>query len=302
MLIRFRRTTKRNIIAAAAAFILLIGISIAAYLVVSSQAHSKYEQELKNLQDKLEIGSREVYEATRDIMRGEILDTDNLKRSNVQNSMPNDCFFTQQQIGNVAIMDINQGTHLLKSMAVTPLKNDSVREFETSVVKLNNNLEAQDYVDIRLFLPNGEDYVVLSKKCIRFDLLSEEQDNCYFWMDEAEILNFSSALVDAYLYPGALLYTVKYIDPLLQEESSVSYVPSLATMTLMKEHPEILSEAEASLTEEKRKNLEDRLADSINRDVAEIQWNGIKGEQKYQVKEDESNNQDIYTDIQELEP
>ena len=82
----------------------------------------------------------------------------------------------------------------------------------------------------------------------------------------------SSAIVDAYLYSGAYLYCTKYIEPTLQEASIVNYQPSLASQELIQNNPNIVEVAEKALSQTLRKELENRLANSIDLKVGEISW------------------------------
>lgn len=118
--------------------------------------------------------------------------------------------------------------------------------------------------------PNGESYVVLSKKTMKGYLPGTP--TCYFWMTEEELLRMSAAIVDAGLYSGSTLFLTKYIEPNIQEASVVNYIPSLSVLSLLEDDPNILESTVQELSWEVRKELENRLADSLSSDVSVISW------------------------------
>lgn len=99
-----------------------------------------------------------------------------------------------------------------------------------------------------------------------------DSQNCFLWLNEEEILRMSSAIVDAYLYSGARIYTTKYIEPNVQEASKVTYEPSVSTLLLIEKDPNIVNTAANSLSKQVRKAMENRLAQSMNTKVEEIDW------------------------------
>ena len=68
------------------------------------------------------------------------------------------------------------------------------------------------------------------------------------------------------------MYCTKYIEPTLQEASIVNYQPSLASQELIQSNPNIVEVAETALSKTLRKELENRLANSIDLNVGEISW------------------------------
>ena len=68
-------------------------------------------------------------------------------------------------------------------------------------------LMAGEYVDVRISFPNGEDYVVLSKKCVEAPMT----DVLVLEVSEDEILMLESARADMNQYRDCHIYAVKYI-------------------------------------------------------------------------------------------
>ncbi len=215
-----------------------------------------------------------VYIAKENITSGQEITTSMLQEIQVKSDTLANYYCTLDCLGQIAIVDIPQGMAVLQNMICTQEMKEEQREVECEIIALSDHLTENDYVDVRIMMPNGEDYIVLAKKSVHDLMVSEEnqEERCYLWMSEDEILYYSAAIVDAYLYPGASLYTTKYIEPMIQKESIITYVPSLGTITMMRENPNIIQEAIKYLKEDHRKQLENRLTDYLNKDIREVLW------------------------------
>ncbi|GGA04934.1 hypothetical protein GCM10008018_58530 [Paenibacillus marchantiophytorum] len=137
-----------------------------------------------------------------------------------------------------------------------PLAAD-VRKEETEYIKLPLRAEkGQTTVDIRVVFPNGEDYVVISKKKLNdFDL---DKQQAFFTDNEEEALMLQSALVDAYIN-NAELYMKAYVEPEMQAAPIANYLPNLDVISLLKSDPMIVDRAKWGLVDRLRKSLDDRL-------------------------------------------
>jgi len=131
---------------------------------------------------------------------------------------------------------------------------DDARIQEYSAVRLPQKLEKNDSVDVRVMFPNGLDYVILSKKAVR-DLQRDESgagNLVWFTMTEEELLRMSSAVVDAFLHPGTILYAVTYVAPDIQAAAVCTYPVNPYVQELMRLNPNILSKAATELGQTSR--------------------------------------------------
>ncbi len=273
---RVRRSTKKRIIQIIAGTIFILVVLFGTYYFIIHKMQTDFELEKQELLAERDANKRYVYIAKDAIRAGTILTEEYFEQVYAYAGMGSDFYMNIEDMGKVLLLDIPQGTQMLKSMVSKQLEAKGMREVECDVIGLNNNLADGDYVDIRLALPNGEDYIVLAKKSIH-DLNRDESTQqlngiCYLWLTEEEILYLSASIVDAYLYQGAILYTTKYIEPSIQEASVVTYVPSLASIELINQDANILDKAKSELKENLRKSLENRLAEYLNTNVSEIVW------------------------------
>ncbi len=132
---------------------------------------------------------------------------------------------------------------------------DDARIQEYSVIRLPRLLEANQTVDVRVMFPNGLDYVVLAKKSIR-DLQRDETgagNLVRFTVNEEELLRMSSAIVDAFLHPGTVMYAVAYVAPDIQEAAACTYPPNNYVQDLILANPNIITHAVSELEKASRK-------------------------------------------------
>lgn len=140
---------------------------------------------------------------------------------------------------------------------------DDVRATEYATIELPSKLKVNDYVDVRIQFPNGEDYIVFSKKKV------VDVQGVTLWLenDEAEILSMSSALVDAFLQEGKL-YAITYVDGEMQEKSEITYPVNAAVRDLISRDPNIVNIAKLNLETQNRASLENNLR-ALDQSVAE---------------------------------
>lgn len=130
-----------------------------------------------------------------------------------------------------------------KERSVSIIKNSSYRMGEYNMLVLPTKLMAGEYIDIRLQLPTGEDFIVISKKYV------EDTNATTVWlkMSEEEILTLNSAIVEAYIIKGAKLYATTYVVPGEQEESSITYIPAQGVRELIGNDPNVVADAKEYL-------------------------------------------------------
>lgn len=141
---------------------------------------------------------------------------------------------------------------ILTKYAVAPedgLPSNDLRKEQYNMIVLPSNLQSEQTIDIRLRLPSGLDYIVLSKKKVTIPQASGESSTSTIELNvtEGEILTMSAAIVDAYKISGSKLYAIKYTEPGLQEKASETYIPSEETLNLVNEDSNIVKEAKNAL-------------------------------------------------------
>lgn len=207
----------------------------------------------------MEYKSKEVrvYQAKEHILAGSVLTPDNVLERTVVSDQSSNYYMTSENIGNVALVDMKEGTWIYKDMLRKDTIPDNIREVEYSTFFIGNNVNQNDYFDLHIQYPNGEDYIVLSKSLIK--RIDQTNQYLYLWLSPEEIFNISGAIVDCYLNEGGRLYSVKYIEPTIQKASFLTYTPNTDIINLMKRDPNIVNTAINALNEQVRMELEERL-------------------------------------------
>ena len=124
------------------------------------------------------------------------------------------------------------------------VQND-VRKQEYNMLVLPMDLQTGDYIDVRLMLPSGQDYIVVAKKEVEIPEISgvDAEDTIWINLSEDEILHMSCAIIDAYQVKGAKIYVTKYTEAGMQEAATPTYPINGSTSALLQNNPNILEKA-----------------------------------------------------------
>ncbi len=124
------------------------------------------------------------------------------------------------------------------------VQND-VRKQEYNMLVLPMDLQTGDYIDVRIMLPSGQDYIVVAKKEVEIPEISgvNSEDTIWINLSEDEILHMSCAIIDAYQVKGAKIYATKYTEAGMQEAATPTYPINGSTSALLQNNPNILEKA-----------------------------------------------------------
>lgn len=170
--------------------------------------------------------------------------------------------------GLKAKVDLHAGTILTSDLTYEDeIVAADVRKQEYNIISLPTQLQTGEFVDIRLTLPNGQDYIVVSHKQVEIPTINGIDSEKCIWMQlsEVEILNMSSAIIEAYKMNGGKLYATRYVEPGIQEAAKVTYLPSGDVLALMMRDPNAVAEAKNALYARYRNGDESKVVrDPIN--------------------------------------
>ena len=124
-----------------------------------------------------------------------------------------------------------------------------LRRQEYSVILITSQIATGDYIDIRLRMPDGTDYIVASHKEVEIPVIGEmdSPNTISIQVTEDEIVTISNAIVESYMMPGSMLYATRYVEPGLQEEATPTYLPSQKVKTLIDQNPNVTEVAKREL-------------------------------------------------------
>lgn len=260
---------------------LVISCTVVGFLYMRhAKIASNYEAKITELERVFSEETRQVARVVGDIYAGDSFDIDKVEMVAVPGAVcPENAVTSLSELdGRVAKLDMKTNTPILKSMLTEENIAKNAREVELNMLLLPSNLTGKHYMDIRINFPTGEDYVVISKKKVRELFLKE--NTVWVWLSEREILELSSAIIDAYLREGSKLYCVTYIDPMFQEESTPNYPENLYVLDLIKKDPNIINRATDAMAADIRMMLENNLNGLAKDDADKIKGNILNEKSK----------------------
>lgn len=183
----------------------------------------------------------------------------------------------------IAKIDLSAGTVLTQGMLLgidEETITADLREQEYNMITLPTHLTEGDFIDIRLQLPNGGDYIVISKKKV----LKCNASTIWLNMYEEEIELMSNAIIEYYIMAGSKLYATTYVDAGNQAAAVGTYVPNSTIYNLIKSNPNITKLINSdryseALTNIRNSNINTALNQYSDSAIANIEQN-IKEEMK----------------------
>ena len=178
-----------------------------------------------------------------------------------------------QNVPVLAKVAMNKNTVMTANLVVQAdeVVTDDTRQQEYNMVVLPIDLMTDDYVDIRLMTPSGQDFIVVSKARVT---IPTNEDGTYVTdtmrvnLREDEILSMSSAIVEAYGLLGSKLYATKYTEAGMQSAAAPTYTPNAAVTAQIDNNPNIVEKAKEELktrySDSAKKTRNDYLQSIIN--------------------------------------
>ena len=240
-----QRKSRNSFILGVLIAVLVMGAIVAVLLLKIKDMQAKEDNRLANL--------IKVYALNTDVKSGDTLDASMLVQVETdKNAAPTDAIKgTALTENSVAKIDLSKGMILTASMVAesdNPITSD-LRLQEYNMLRLESQIAQDDYIDVRLRLPNGLDYIVVSKKRVEIPQINgvDSENTIWIKLTEDETLAMSNAIVEAYKLEGAVLYTAKYVEPGTQEKATPTYIPSAEVVNLITQNPNVVQEAKTAI-------------------------------------------------------
>ena len=235
----------------------------------------------KEAEQEREGSQLSAYVLQRDLRSGESISVSDLKKVEVPvDSIPVDYLNPADLSDNtITKIALARGTVVSKTMLTSSDEKitSDIRLQEYNMLILPVYLDPGEYIDVRLTLPNGQDYIVISKKRV-IDVM---EHTIWLELSEVEIQTMTSAIVETYIMTGSNLYVNKYVEPGIQQDATPTYPVNKAVLEQIESNPNIAQEARNALRGEY--NSEQR----NNRLNSEIESYGdsAKGNVETKIKE-----------------
>lgn len=195
-------------------------------------------------------------------------------------------FIDLNNVPLIAKVDLKANTVIttdLISKSDNVLTND-VRKQEYNMLVLPTDLQTGDYIDVRLMMPSGQDYIVVSKKEVEIPVIGsvDSEDTIWINLREDETLHMSNAIVEAYRVTGSKLYVTKYTEAGMQDAATPTYPINQEVAALIERDPNVLSKALEELKNRYNASLRN---DYINKEINNA---GEEGQANVETKMEES--------------
>lgn len=186
-----------------------------------------------------------------DVKSGDVITEDDIEIKVIETNVGKTSIATLNDINlkenktAVAKIDLPKGTGLLTNM-MTPsdqVLTSSTRLQEYNMITLPTDLTEGDFIDVRIMLPTGQDYIVVSKKSV----VEATERVLKIELREEEIITMSNAIVEAYYMTGSKLYVTKYVEPGIQTIATPTYPVEHNVSVLIGNNPNVLAEAKTAL-------------------------------------------------------
>lgn len=227
-----------------------------------------YNQQISNLKQQLDdIGQlTPAYIVAVDVPKNKKIDISDLKQVYVQQKIAQISITNPSEIkGKFYRIDLKAGTLLLKNLVVDDPIKDNERLYDVVLDEIPIGLNKNDYVDIRVSMPFGEDFIAMSKKRV-YDIYG---NILKLKVDEKDLHVYNSMLIDKILYPGTRIYAVTYVEPGTQKAALDYYPVSRNVFSVLVSDPNLLEKVKQDMIS-KRGSLESSLKSAINPQIAEI--------------------------------
>lgn len=251
---------------------------------------------------------------------GQVLTAEAITPITVPSSLVGEAYITDtsQIIGKYCKVNIVPGTPITGDLLMSEWFDDTLRDVDITVNSRVVGMRVGDYVDIRITLPFGEDYVIFPHKRIQY--IGDRSIKVY--LNEEEWHLWQSATVDYYLNSqyGCRIYLTKYIEPGVQQAAVSYYAPSDRVYEIMRKDPNVVTEAltQMGVLHNNRGDLDELFNEFVDetRDTTQTQGGLLSGGRSswssdvltdYRTKQqtDEANKQgdeeDTYTEGEEVQ-
>lgn len=215
--------------------------------------------EIQQLQDRLtQIGELvPAFTVNADVSAGKKIEETDLTQIEVPISMSTNLVSDLNElVGKYYRMDISAGTALSRDMIWDIELTDDLRLFDLVLHTIPIGIKEGSYVDVRITLPMGEDFIAMSHKRV----YGVNGGVLKVVVTEKDILTYNSMLIDSLIYPGTQLYAVEYVEAGIQKPADVYYPISKNVVAIAQRNPNLLEAIKSDILQ-RRGDLEESLSD-----------------------------------------
>jgi len=198
------------------------------------------ETELNNVKQTLNnIGELvTVYTVASDMKMGKKIEETDLVPIQVPSTMANNMVKDMTEVvGKHYKVDVKGGSPLTYDMVFEDELRDDMRLLDVVLHVVPVGLKVGSYVDVRISLPLGEDFIAMAHKKV----YGVNGSVLKLAVSEEDIHAYNSMLVDSVLYPGTSIYAVEYVQAGAQKPADTYYPVSKNVLAVVQKDPNLIS-------------------------------------------------------------
>lgn len=246
------------------ACVLLVVLNVFQFIFwrhTNAESAEKYVAEIANLNATI-AGYGDavtVWTVTDAVKPGDEITEDKLQSLTMYTSLLTEQYVqnTSDIIGKYFKIAINPGTPIFFDSVMDEELDDTMRDIDVVLDRMPVGLAEGDYIDIRITMPYGDDYIVIPHKRV----YQINEGSIKLHLTELEWNTYLGALVDYYLNQqyGCTIYADKYVEPGLQQSAVNYYAVPSNIAALLQKNPNIIDKDEAASLNEWRQSLDSLL-------------------------------------------
>ena len=246
------------------ACVVLVGLNIFQFVFwkhTNAESAEKYVAEIANLNATI-AGYGDavtVWTVTDAVKPGDEITEDKLQSLTMYTSLLTEQYVqdTSDIIGKYFKISVNPGTPIFYDSIMDEELDDTRRDIDIVLDRMPVGTAVGDYIDIRITMPYGDDYVVIPHKRV----YQINEGSIKLHLTELEWNTYLGALVDYYLNQqyGCTIYADKYVEPGLQQAAVNYYAVPSNIAALLQKNPNIIDKDKAASLNDWRQSLDSLL-------------------------------------------
>ena len=205
-----------------------------------------------------------AYTLAVDVKSGESVKQEHLVPYDIPLELANNIVNYSENLENLVYkVNTNTGTILTKDIISDEILSNTARYLDVVTDIQPIGIEENDYVDVRINLPFGDDYLIMTHKKV----VQVNGGVLKLLVDERDILAHSSMVSDRYYYSGMQVYVTSYAEAGTQSGLENYYPISEYAISSMLVNPNIdINETQSNQMIEQRKLFEESLKLTLEED------------------------------------
>lgn len=216
-----------------------------------------------------------AYAVSSDVVTGKKIDESDLLPIDVPISMVTNLTLDPAElIGKYFKTSLTSGTAISSDVVYTDEITDDQRLLDVVVHNIPVGLKEGSFVDVRITLPKGEDFIAMAHKKVH----TISGGVLKLVVTEKDIHTYNSMLIDSLIYPGTTLYAIEYLEGGIQSGADTYYPLSSNVLAIAQKDPNLLDAIKSDIIH-RRESLETGL---VSVDDEEVTRTLERGREKHQ--------------------